>query len=174
MLESCLQEFRRQDAVIRRVLGQMDDAMMNRLPVEGGNSIGMLIRHLHGNLLSRFTDFLHSDGEKPWRNREGEFERRFITVNAALGLWEEAWTLLESTLQTLGPGDLERKVSIRGVPFSVQEALLRALGHVSYHAGQIVLLGRTARKEEWEWISIPPGGTAAYNTRPDKEKGLSR
>lgn len=152
----------------------MDDELINWLPTEGGNSIGMLIRHLHGNILSRFTDFLSSDGEKSWRDREGEFERRSVTVPTALGLWDEAWTLLEATLQSLQSSDLKRKVTIRGVPFTVEEALLRALGHVSYHSGQLVLLGRTARKADWEWISIPPGGTAAYNAMPDKEKGIGR
>ena len=172
MVHAILQEFRRYDAMIRKVIDQVDTEQLNRVPVEGGNSIAMLINHLHGNLHSRFTDFLTTDGEKPWREREMEFAPVHWTPGEALARWEAAWTLLESTVSALTEDDLQRSVSIRGIGLTVPEALLRSLAHLSYHAGQMVLLGRMTRASDWNWITIPPGGTAQYNVNPDKEKGL--
>lgn len=170
MVQAYLQEFRRYDGYIRNVLGQVDESGLNRIPVEGGNSIGMIVNHLHGNLHSRFTDFLTTDGEKAWRDREGEFAQIGFTPNEALRHWDEAWTVLEQTLESLTDAHLVETVRIRGQALSVREALLRSLAHLGYHAGQMVLLARMARSSDWEWITIPPGGTAAYNRNPTKEK----
>lgn len=171
MLQAILQEFRRYDAFIRKVLDQVDSEQLNLIPVEGGNSVAMLVNHLHGNLHSRFTDFLTTDGEKPWREREAEFARIHWTPEEARERWDEAWSVLESTLTSLTAEDLQKSVSIRDIPLTVHEALLRSLAHLGYHAGQMVLLGRMTRAADWNWITIPPGGTARYNAAPDKEKG---
>lgn len=130
----------------------------------------MIVRHINGNLRSRFTDFLTSDGEKPWRNRDGEFETRTYTPSEIDQLWKEGWDLLESELNALSNEDLSREIALRGIPITVHEALARALAHMSYHVGQIVLLARILTDSEWEWISIPKGESESYNANPTKEK----
>lgn len=174
MLKAVRREYERYDGFIRRVLAQVDEEGLNRIPVDGGNSIGMLVNHLHGNLLSRFTDFLTSDGEKPWRQREEEFAEVHITRSQAIERWNAAFHVVCAALDDLSDADLEKTVSIRGVPMTVAEALQRSVAHVSYHVGQMVLIGRMARSADWDWITIPPGGTAAYNANPNKETGFDR
>ena len=171
MIATYRSEFQRYSQYILDVLDQVDDDLLNRLPVEGGNSIGMLVRHLHGNLKSRFTDFLTSDGEKPWREREDEFARVALTVEEARRLWEEGWAVLDRVLGSLQPDDLEREVTIRGQALSVRAALLRSLAHISYHVGQMVVMARMGKADHWSFMSIPPGQTAAYNKNPTKERG---
>lgn len=167
-------EFRRYASILDQAIAQCADAAFYAVPCANGNSIAMLLAHLAGNLRSRFTDFLTTDGEKPWRDREGEFAQRAYDRAALLRQWTEAWNLLTSTLDALGEPDLDRQVTIRGVPLTVAEALARSSAHLAYHVGQIVLLARIQRGAEWQWISIPPGGSAAYNAAPDKEKGPPR
>jgi len=127
--------------------------------------------HIGGNLTSRFTDFLTSDGEKPWRDRESEFEERNVGRTELLEKWEKGWSTLFAALAPLTDADLARTVSVRGVPLTVGEALLRALAHVSYHVGQLTFIGKLLKGAEWDYLSIPPGGTDAYNKNPTKEKG---
>lgn len=136
-------------------------------------SIATVVWHVAGNLTSRFTDFLTTDGEKPWRNRESEFEERNVGRTELLEKWESGWSTLFAALDQLTDDDLERTVSVRGVSLTVGEALLRSLGHVSYHIGQITFFGKMLRGPEWKYLTIPPGGTDAYNRNPTKEKGLS-
>ena len=135
-------------------------------PVENGeadretNSIAHLFQHVGGNLRSRFTDFLTSDGEKPDRHRDAEFEdgRSRADIEA---VWADGWAALFDTLDALTPDDLARTVTIRGEPLSVPEALVRAFAHVSYHVGQIVLLAKHHAGPSWRTLSIPRGGSAA-------------
>jgi len=171
MIDTYRSEFRRYHNYVLGVLEQVDDDILNRVPVAGGNSIGMLVRHLHGNLRSRFTDFLTDDGEKTWREREDEFAHVALTVEEARQLWEEAWAVLEQALGELTPSDLDREVSIRGQALTVRAALLRSLAHISYHVGQMVVMGRAGKAETWSFMSIPPGQTAAYNQNPTRERG---
>lgn len=151
-----------------------ETALHRRLPPEG-NSVAILMRHLAGNLRSRWTDFLTSDGEKPDRNREGEFDPRPDLDREALRAeWEAAFALAEAEMGALGPGDLERRVTIRGEPFTARQAIFRQITHLAYHAGQIVLLARNAVAEaradsgaesragfraEWRSLSIPRGSS---------------
>jgi len=171
MIATFRSEFARYNTYLNGVLDQIDDDTLNRLPVEGGNSIAMLVRHLHGNIRSRFTDFLNSDGEKPWREREDEFVHVDVTVDQARKLWDQAWELLDTTLSSLEDEDLEREVIIRGQALSVRAALLRSLAHISYHVGQMVVMARAGLGESWSFMSIPPGGTAEYNQNPTRERG---
>ncbi len=171
MIDTYHAEFRRYAGYITSILGQMDDDVLNRIPVEGGNSIGMLVRHLHGNLLSRFTDFLTSDGEKEWRDREGEFAIAHLSIVEAEALWNEAWSILEGAISSLSDADLDRMITIRQQPLTVRAALLRSLAHLSYHVGQMVVMARMGKAETWEFMTIPPGQTAAYNKNPTKERG---
>lgn len=171
MTDTYRSEFRRYHGYILNILDQVDEVVLNRIPVEGGNSIGMLVRHLHGNLLSRFTDFLTSDGEKEWREREDEFARVKLSKDEALALWMEAWAVLDGALQSLSHVDLDREITIRRQPLSVRAALLRSLAHIGYHVGQMVVVARMAKEDTWEFMTIPPGQTTAYNQNPTKEKG---
>jgi len=162
-------EFYRYKALGEGALGQVTPEQL----VEGStvaNSIATLVWHVSGNLESRFTDFLTSDGEKPWRDRDSEFEARNVTPEEVRAKWERGWSVLETTLSALQDADLSRIVTIRGVELRVDEALFRSLAHASYHVGQIVSAAKRFRGESWEYLSIPPGGSAAYAANPVLEK----
>jgi hypothetical protein len=164
-------EFRRYKQMGEGVVAQLGpDQLVVRASPES-LSIATVVWHVAGNLTSRFTDFLTSDGEKPWRNRESEFEERNVGRKELLEKWEEGWAALFAALAPLTDDDIERTVSVRGVPLAVGEALLRSLAHASYHVGQMTFLGKMLRGSEWEYLTIPPGGTAAYNANPTHEKG---
>jgi len=146
-----------------KAIAQVPDADLVRVLAPEGNSVSLLVKHLAGNMRSRFTDFLTSDGEKPWRDREGEFEGPHATRAALMGDWNSGWTCLFAVLDALSDADLERIVLIRNEGHSVQEALHRQLAHYAYHVGQIVLLARTFAGAEWTSLSIPRGGSQAFN-----------
>ncbi len=155
--------FGRQRALAERALSQVDDAAFFTVAGDDANSLAVLAQHIGGNLRSRFTDFLTSDGEKPDRHRDQEFEigddadRDEILVR-----WARGWGCLEESLAALEAGDLTRTVTIRSEPYSVVEALLRALDHIAYHVGQIVLLARDHCGTSWQTLSVPRGGSQAY------------
>lgn len=120
------------------------------------NSIAVLLQHLAGNMRSRWTDFLTTDGEKPDRNRDAEFELEpGTTLDDVMAWWEDGWCRTFAALEALGPGDLLREVHIGGKPLSVLQAIERQLAHYAYHVGQIVLLAKQARGAEWETLSVP-------------------
>jgi hypothetical protein len=133
------------------------------------NSIAVIVWHIGGNLRSRFTDFLTTDGEKPWRNRDKEFEARVVTREELLAKWESGWQALFGALASLTDADLDRKVTIRGRPLAVSDALLRSLAHTSYHVGQIVYIAKSLKGTAWQTLSIPKGASAAYNQSPGRE-----
>ena len=134
------------------------------------NSVAMIVRHISGNLLSRFTDFLTSDGEKSWRNREEEFAGQEYDRKQIMGLWESGWRVLETELAKLNDDDLSKQITIRGQSLTVHQALCRSVAHVANHIGQIILLARLQTQENWDWISIPKGNSADYNQNPTMEK----
>jgi hypothetical protein len=138
---------------------------------KGGNSIAILVWHISGNLKSRYTDFLTSDGEKEWRDRDSEFVARTVTQKELAAKWNEGWDVLHATLEQLDDSQLDATVKVRNMPQTVLEALLRGLAHASYHVGQIITIGKELRGPEWRWLSIPPGGSAEYNENPRIEKG---
>jgi uncharacterized damage-inducible protein DinB len=166
LVSSIEAEYRRYKALAEAALEQVPDDGLSQAGPAGGNSLATICWHLSGNLQSRFTDFLTSDGEKPWRHREEEFAARAVSREELLAKWEQAWTVLLSTLAQLTDADLTRTVRIRGRPLAVHEALHRSLAHASYHVGQIVYLAHAAGGAEWRYLSIPPGGSAAYNANP--------
>ena len=171
LISSIETEYQRYKSLGDGALKQLEDS---QLGAEGGtfdNSIATIVWHISGNLESRFTDFLTSDGEKPWRDRESEFEPRQVAKSEVLAKWERGWKILFDSVSQLSDDHLSRMVSIRGVPLAVHEALHRSLAHSSYHVGQIVYLAKAARGPEWTFLSIPPGGTSAYNKNPTLEKG---
>ena len=163
-------EYRRYKALGEGAMSQLDEADLNALGPHGGNSIAVLVWHVAGNLASRFTDFLTDDGEKPWRQREEEFAQRSVSRQELLNKWESGWTSLFGALSELTDDQLHQTITIREQPLSVHEALHRSLAHVSYHVGQIVYLAKSFRGEAWSCLSIPPGGSAAYNQNPTIER----
>jgi hypothetical protein len=150
--------FRNYKALGERAMAQVSDADLHRLLDADANSIALIVKHLSGNLRSRLADFLTTDGEKPDRNRDDEFEMSGpVSREELLGWWERGWTVALSTLDGLTPADLERTVTIRQEPFLVVEALNRIATHTAYHVGQIVLLAKHFAGAGWTSLSIPKG-----------------
>lgn len=132
------------------------------------NSIAVIVKHLWGNMLSRWTDFLTTDGEKPWRNRDAEFENDISNRKELLQKWEEGWSVFLTTLRSLKPEDLENTVYIRNQGHSVVDAINRQLAHYSYHIGQIVFIGKMCAVN-WKSLSIPKGNSSLFNTEKFKQ-----
>ena len=147
-------EFALARRLAERAVAQMPAAELDWLPDERSNSVAMLMKHVGGNLRSRFTDFLTTDGEKPDRDRDAEFRNDVVDRDAVLAKWRAGWECLEASLASLTPADLSREVTIRGEPHTALQALLRAVNHASYHSGQIVELARM-RTPEWTTLSRP-------------------
>jgi len=163
-------EYRRYHSLGSKTIEQLSH---EELVVRGSSeslSIATIVWHVAGNLQSRFTDFLTSDGEKPWRMRETEFENREVDRDDLVEKWEAGWRCLFEALEPLIDEDLTRSVTIRGVSLTVCEALHRSLAHASYHVGQMTYIGKMLKGEEWMYLSIPPGGSEAYNANPVMEK----
>lgn len=156
LLGEALANFRKYKEMGEGAIAQVPDAQLFEMLDAEGNSISLIVKHLRGNMLSRWRDFLTTDGEKPDRNRDSEFEQEpGATRDAVMAWWEEGWDVLFSTIGALRPTDLNRIVTIRGEPHSVLQAILRQLTHCSYHVGQIVFLAKHFRAGEWQTLSIP-------------------
>ncbi len=157
-----------------RTLKQLNDQEIHFRNNDTDNNIYIMVKHIHGNMLSRFTDFLTSDGEKSWRNREDEFEDDVEKgVDDLLALWEESWSCLIKTLDRLVDEDLKKEVRIRGEKHLVLDALLRQVAHYAYHVGQIVYIAKNIKKEDWSSLSIPKNGTSAFNQKMNEKYGDS-
>ena len=167
-------EYERYRLASEKALVQVPDDALNRILAPDGNSVAMIVRHVGGNLTSRFTDFLTSDGEKPWRDRDREFDEGPFTRTEIDEIWRKGWGVVEETLGKLTDADLERTVVIRGQELSVHAALCRSMSHVAMHTGQIILLARIFATDKWKWITIPKGQSQQYNQNPTLEKRLPR
>ena len=157
-------------SLAERAVAQVDDAALFAALDPQSNSIATVMKHMAGNLRSRFTDFLTTDGEKPDRDRDAEFEREAEDTRASiLAHWAEGWGALSDALDALRPADLLREVTVRGEPHTVLQALSRQLAHQAQHAGQIVLLAKHHAGPRWETLSVPRGRSAAF-TRELRER----
>jgi uncharacterized glyoxalase superfamily protein PhnB len=163
-------EFMRYKSVGEAAFRQLDPDQVSSENI-GGSSVATIVWHVAGNLESRFTDFLHSDGEKDWRDRESEFASRSVSPTELQEKWDRGWGVLLEELGALEDSDLARIVTIRGNPLRVDEALLRSLAHASYHTGQIVYVAKALKGDDWNYLSIPPGRSAEYNANAPSEKG---
>ena len=162
-----VREFTRLKSLADGAMAQMADDQFFALPAPGDNSVAMIVKHVGGNLLSRWTDFLISDGEKPGRDRDTEFT--VLASDARENLtrqWEQGWTTLFASLGQLSDADVERTVTIRGEPLSVLQAVNRQLTHYAYHVGQIVYVAKHYAGPAWKSLSIPPGASATFNQNP--------
>ena len=155
-LDDCLFQLRKLKAQADRAMAQIDDRQFFAAIDPDANSIALIVKHVSGNMRSRWTDFLSSDGEKPDRDRDTEFERSAAdTREAILAQWEAGWELLFSAIAALGPEDLGRTVTIRNEPHTVVQAINRQTSHYSAHVGQIVLLAKHFAGPNWQTLSIP-------------------
>lgn len=168
-IQLALREFRRAKALADGAMAQITSEQFFAAPSEGDNSIAVIVKHVGGNLLSRWTDFLTSDGEKPGRNRDTEFEiAPKDTQQSLMAQWESGWAALFSAMEPLTDADLERTVTIRGEPFTVLQAINRQLTHYSYHVGQIVYVAKHYAGNSWRSLSVPKGKSAEFNAKPAK------
>lgn len=165
-LAGAAREFRRLKKLADDALAQISGADFFHRPDAASNSAALIVKHVAGNLRSRWTDFLTTDGEKPDRQRDQEFEiAGEDTREALLHRWEEGWKRVFETMESLATADLAKTVFIRGEPHTVLEAIQRQLAHNAYHAGQIVFLAKHLRSGEWKTLSIPRGKTEEFNAR---------
>jgi len=134
-------------------------------PSPESNSIAIIVQHLHGNMLSRFVNFLTEDGEKSWRTRDEEFEKVLTTKSEVIERWNEGWACTFNAINNLEPGDLTKTIYIRSEPLQVYDALLRQLAHYPYHVGQIVFIGKMIKDNNWQSLSIPKGSSKQYNQK---------
>jgi hypothetical protein len=162
-LPGILKAFRSYKSLGDKTLEQVNDADINYTPNEESNSLALIVKHLHGNMLSRWTDFLNSDGEKDSRKRDAEFEGALRDKKELLELWEEGWACLFTALEALKEEDLPKTIYIRKEAHTVLEAINRQLSHYPYHVGQMVYLGKMIRKGAWRSLSIPKGQSEQFN-----------
>ncbi|MEP7375030.1 MAG: DUF1572 family protein [Chitinophagaceae bacterium] len=163
-LKSAIQQFRDYKALCDKTFVQLQDTDFHYQPNKSTNSIAIIITHLHGNMLSRWTNFLTEDGEKEWRQRDDEFETHSYSAEKLLQVWEEGWQAVFKTVESLQPADLEKIIYIRSKPLTVIDAILRQLTHYAGHAGQIIMLGKIIKNTAWQSLTIPKGESGKYNS----------
>ena len=167
-----IREFRRLKKLGDEAMAQITPHQFFASPSAGDNSIAVIVKHVGGNLVSRWSDFLTADGEKPGRNRDTEFEiGPDDSLENLMRLWEKGWAVLFEALRPLTGADLERAVTIRGEPLSVLQAINRQLTHYAYHVGQIVYVAKHFAGTSWRSLSIPRGASAQFNRDPEKYVG---
>jgi hypothetical protein len=154
-LQSAIRQFSDYKLMGERTFAQLEEKDFHFQPNETTNSVAINITHLHGNMVSRWTNFLTEDGEKEWRKRDDEFETHTYSKDKLLQLWEEGWQTVLTTLASLKPSDLSTTIYIRAQPLTVTDAVHRQLTHYAYHVGQIVMLAKIIKGETWQTLSIP-------------------
>ncbi len=171
-LSSTVKLFTYYRKIAEDAMAQISEEKLFYQPNESTNSIAILVQHLAGNMLSRWTDFLTTDGEKEWRNRDAEFETAIKDKTALMEYWNRGWTCFEDALHSLTDGDLDKTIYIRNEGHTVMEAVNRQLAHYPYHVGQIVFMAKMLCGDDWKSLSIPKNSSAAYNQKKfEQEKG---
>lgn len=161
-LESAIKQFEYYKLLGEKTIERVPEEKLCWQYNDESNSIATIVAHLSGNMLSRWTDFLHTDGEKDWRDRDAEFENLLLTKEQLFDKWNKGWNVFLDTLRSLKEEDLEKTIYIRNQGHSVLEAINRQLAHYPYHIGQIVFIGKMCA-ENWESLSIPKGNSKQYN-----------
>jgi hypothetical protein len=162
-LPTTLKIFKQYKALGDKTFEQLSESDISWKANEASNSVAIIVHHLSGNMLSRFTDFLTSDGEKPWRKRDDEFDYGYPSKAEMLEAWEDGWRVVFNALENLQDRQLNDKVYIRGEQHTVMEAILRQLAHYSSHIGQIQYIGKEIRGNDWKSLSIPKGRSQEFN-----------
>jgi len=164
-IESVKKQFSQYRSLGEKAMNQVPDDQLSWQFNPETNSINTIVKHMAGNMLSRFTDFFASDGEKPWRNRDGEFENEVLSREKLLTLWNQGWGCLFTLLNALSAEDLSKIVLIRNEKHSVIEAINRQLTHYAYHVGQIVYVSKMISDSNWKTLTIPRKGSREFNTK---------
>ena len=162
-LESAKKEFGYYKLLGEKTFSQLTDEQLFIEANSESNSIATIVKHLRGNMLSRWTDFLTTDGEKEWRKRDEEFENDISTREELLQKWQEGWSCLFKAHDSISDDDLSRVIYIRNQGHTILEAINRQLSHYPYHIGQIVFIGKMLSDKNWNSLSIPKGGSKEYN-----------
>lgn len=164
-LESVKKYFHQQKSLGDKTIEQLTEANLLWQYNENSNSIAVIVQHLWGNMLSRWTNFLTEDGEKEWRDRDSEFENVIATKQELIKKWDEGWACVLNTLDSLKGEDLSKIIYIRKEPHNVGDAINRQLAHYSNHVGQIVYLGKMMLNDNWKSLSIPKGNSKEFNKK---------
>jgi hypothetical protein len=172
-LSAIINAFQANKRMADRAVEQLPDDKLHIALDANTNSIAVIMKHIAGNLASRWTDLLTTDGEKPWRHRDDEFVDSFGSRAELLAAWERGWACLFQTLRGLKPPDVEKTVTIRGEPHTVPLALERSLAHTAYHIGQIVQVARIHAGERWNTLTIPRRGSEQFNKANWSQPGKS-
>jgi hypothetical protein len=162
-LSSSIKQLENYKTLAEKTFAQLTDEQLFWQYNNESNSIGTIVKHLWGNMLSRWTDFLTTDGEKEWRQRDAEFENDITTREELLTKWNEGWNCFFNAVTALTDSDLTRKIYIRNEEHTVMEAINRQLTHYPYHIGQIVFIGKMVCDEKWKSLSIPKGKSKQFN-----------
>ena len=162
-LQSVRKQFEYYQLLGERTFAQLQDEELLWQYNPESNSIAITVNHLWGNMMSRWTDFLTTDGEKEWRQRDTEFEDLIKTREQLLAKWNAGWECLFKALDSINEDNFDTVIYIRNMGHTIVEAINRQLAHYAYHVGQIVFIGRMIRGKEWQSLSIPKGGSKAYN-----------
>lgn len=171
-LDGINQLFKYYKSLTEKSIEQIPNEQVHESPKPGQNSIAILMKHLSGNMISRWTNFRSEDGEKPWRNRETEFIDDFESTEELMGYWEKGWGVLFDALESIEQDELDSIIYIRNDGHKLIEAIERHLAHVAYHTGQIVYLAKIFACDDWKSLSIPKGKTEEYNRKKfNREKG---
>lgn len=172
-LESAKRQFNMYKGLGEKAIAQMADEALVQQANEDSNSVATIVKHLWGNMLSRWTDFLTTDGEKPWRQRDAEFDNDIKTREELMEKWELGWKCLFAALDSITDEDLEKIIYIRNEGHTILEAINRQIAHYSYHVGQIVYIAKLYHKNEWKTLSIARNQSARYNeAKFSREKGV--
>lgn len=170
-LESVKKQFLYYKTIGEKAIAQLEPEQLFVSVNEDTNSIAVIVKHLSGNMLSRWTDFLTSDGEKEWRNRDGEFEQTLKTKEELMALWEKGWNCFFDAINALSPQQLSQIIYIRNEGHTVMEAINRQLAHYPYHVGQIIFYAKMLKQSDWTSLSIPKNKSNDYNAdKFSKEK----
>lgn len=164
-IEDSISLFRFYKHLAERAMEQVRDEQLFTALDDEMNSIAIIAKHMVGNMRSRWTDFLSSDGEKPDRNRDSEFVDPPTTRAEVMRMWNEGWDRVFTAIEPLSDADVERKVTIRGEPHSVMQAINRQVAHYAYHVGQIVFLAKHLKASDWKSLSVPKNKSAEFNRR---------
>jgi hypothetical protein len=173
-VEDSLTLFHQCKKIADGAMAQLSDDQLYAAIDSESNSIAVIIKHMAGNMRSRWTDFLTSDGEKPDRNRDGEFVEPPSGREALMNLWEQGWGYLFHTLESLTDADLTRTITIRGEAHSVMQAINRQVAHYSLHCGQIIFLAKHLRGATWKTVSVPKGASAQFNEKVARGEASQR
>jgi Protein of unknown function (DUF1572) len=173
-LDSARAEFLKLRALAEKSFEQLEESDFHFRPDAESNSIAVLIQHMSGNMISRWTDFLTSDGEKPDRHRDSEFEEQAQTREQLMKQWQRGWQVFTDTMNSLTAEDMLREVTIRGEKHSAIQAINRQLTHYGYHVGQIVFLAKHIRAEGWKTLSIARHKSAEFNQQMSQRQGESQ